>query len=392
MYFDLPGRGDHLEKVGRMMNLRGQSIKEGEVRKVGQNKKQDRKVLMKGNIALAEGAVIADCRYYFGYPITPQNEVPEYMSSRLPEVGGVFVQAESEVASINMVYGASAAGARVMTTTSSPGFSLMQEGVSYLAGARLPCVIANVQRGGPGLGNIAPSQADYFQAVKGGGHGDYHLIVLAPASPQEMMDFAILAFELADKYRCPALILSDGAIGQMMESVQVRRDYQPVIPEKPWALTGAEGRNGNIVRSLWLDGTGVERNNILLQDTYREMEKNEVRFESYRTDEAEFVFVAYGLTARISRGVIDRLREKDIPAGLLRPMTLFPYPTEEIRRLLQKGVKKFYVAEMSAGQMVEDVRLAVNGSAPVGFYGTLGGRLPDEDEMFDQALKFYRGE
>lgn len=354
---------------------------------MAQKNNQEEKVLMKGNIALAEGAIIAGCRHYFGYPITPQNEVPEHMSWRLAEVGGVFVQAESEVASINMVFGGAAGGARVMTTTSSPGYSLMQEGISYLAGARLPCLIANVQRGGPGLGNIAPSQADYFQATKGGGHGDYHLIVLAPASPQEMMDFAILGFELADKYRCPALILSDGAIGQMMESVKVPTDYQITPPKKPWALVGAKGRERNIVRSLWLTDTGVEDNNIILQNTYKEMQENEVRFEGYKTEDADFVFVAYGLSSRICRGAVDRLREQSIKVGLLRPITLFPFPTKEINRLIGKQTKRFFVVEMSAGQMLEDVKLAVNGKVPVEFYGTLGGRIPDENIVFEKALE-----
>lgn len=345
---------------------------------------------MKGNIALAEGAVIGGCTHYFGYPITPQNEVPEYMSWRLPEVGGVFVQAESEVASINMVFGGSAAGARVMTTTSSPGFSLMQEGVSYLAAAHLPCVLANVQRGGPGLGNIAPAQSDYFQATKGGGHGDYRLLVLAPSSPQEMMDFTILAFDLADKYRIPALILSDGVVGQMMESVEIRDEYTPHPPKKDWALTGAKGRKKNVIRSLWLDETGVEVNNDKLQEKYREIERNEIRFEEYKTEDAKLVFVAYGLSARICRSVVDKLREDGYEAGLIRPITLWPYPSEAIRNAMKKAAKAYFVVEMSAGQMVEDVRLAVNGDAPVHFYGKYGGAVPEEKEIYDRAVELFR--
>ncbi len=344
-----------------------------------------KKVLMKGNIALAEGAVLAGCKFYFGYPITPQNEVPEYMASRLPEVGGTFVQAESETASINMVFGASAAGARVMTTTSSPGFSLMQEGVSYLAAAQLPCLIANVQRGGPGLGNIAPSQADYFQAVKGGGHGDYRLIVLAPASPQEMMDFAILGFDLADKYRIPSLLLSDGQIGLMMESVEVPENVKPNIPAKPWALTGAKNRQRNVVRSLWLDEDGVWRNNLELQKKYAEIEAKEVRFEEYCTKDAEIVLVAYGASSRVASTVVDRLRNEGLKVGLFRPITLWPFPKKQIESLCEQ-VKSFYVVEMSAGQMIEDVKLAVNGKRPVGFYGTLGGKMIDEEILLHRIL------
>jgi len=347
-----------------------------------------KKILMKGNVAMAEGAVIAGCRHYFAYPITPQNEVSEYLASRLPEVGGVFLQAESEVASINMVFGASAAGARVMTSTSSPGYSLMQEGVSYLAAARLPAVLANVQRGGPGLGNIAPGQADYFQAVKGGGHGDYRLIVFAPASPQDMLDYTILAFDLSDKYRVPALILSDGIIGQMMETVECPEDYVPQTVEKPWALTGSVNRDGNVVRSLWLDDVGVEKNNDILQSVYREIESNEVRYEGYLLDDAEIVIVAYGLSSRIARQAVDRARREGIAVGLLRPITLFPFPTEVISELANKENISFLVVEMSAGQMVEDVRLAIEGRAPVDFYGTYGGRIPEEEHIIEKISRF----
>lgn len=349
-----------------------------------------KKLLMKGNEAMAEGAIIAGCRNYFGYPITPQNEVPEYMSWRLPEVGGVFLQAESEVASINMVFGASAAGARVMTTTSSPGYSLMQEGVSYMAGARLPCVIANVQRGGPGLGNIAASQADYFQAVKGGGHGDYRLIVLAPNSPQEMMDLTILAFELSDKYRTPALLLSDGIVGQMMETVTVRDDYTPKIPEKKWALVGAKGRERNIVRSLFLDDLGLENNNIELQKTYAEISAHEIRYEEYLTEDAEVIAVAYGSMARMVKSAVDTARAQGKKAGLFRPISLWPFPSEKIAQLAGKGKKIFLTVEMSAGQMVEDVKLAVNGKATVDFIGRMGGKFPEEEKVLAKLLSLFQ--
>ncbi len=348
-------------------------------------------ILIKGNEAMAEGAVIAGCRYYFGYPITPQNEVPAYMAARLPEVGGVFIQAESELASINMVFGASAAGARVMTSTSSPGYSLMQEGISYLAGARLPCVLANVQRGGPGLGNIALGQADYFQAVKGGGHGDYHVIVLAPASPQEMMDLTILAFDLADQYRVPALILSDAIIGQMVEKVELRKPSGVKLPAKTWALTGAKGRPKNVVRSLWLDDDGVEINNLTLQDTYNKIKAKEVRFENIQTEDANVVIVAYGTCARIAKSAVIRAREKGFKAGLLRPITLYPFPYAEIERLIDKGVKTLLTVELSAGQMVEDVYMAAKQKAKVAFFGKMGGKITGEDEIFEKIADLCQG-
>ena len=350
-----------------------------------------KKVFMKGNEAMAEGAVIAGCRYYFGYPITPQNEVPAYMSWRLPQVNGVFIQAESEVASINMVFGAAAAGGKAMTSTSSPGYSLMQEGVSYLAGARLPCVIANVQRGGPGLGNIAVSQADYFQATKGGGHGDYHLIVLAPASPQEMMDLTILGFELTDKYRTPALILSDAIIGQMMESVTYPDNYQAPPSDKSWAVNGAKGREKNVIRSLWLDDDGVENNNFILQDIYKKIIENEIRYESFRTEDAEVVIVAYGLSSRIARSAVNMARDNGLKAGLIRPISLYPYPYEAIGKLIDNGTKNLFVVEMSAGQMVEDVRLAANGRIPVSFYGKMGGKYPEEDVVYKKLVSLFKG-
>ncbi|MCX7882956.1 MAG: 3-methyl-2-oxobutanoate dehydrogenase subunit VorB [Brevinematales bacterium] len=347
------------------------------------------RVLMKGNEAMAEGAIRAGCRYYFGYPITPQNEVPAYFARRMPEVGGVFVQAESETASINMVYGAAAAGARAMTTTSSPGYSLMQEGVSYLAGARLPCVLANVQRGGPGLGNIAASQADYFQATKGGGHGDYHVLVLAPASVQEMMDLTMLAFDLADRYRVPALILSDGIVGQMVEPVELRDFVVPQV-EKPWALTGAMGRSPNVVRSLWLDDEGVPRNNEWLQDTYETICSQEVRYEEFLTHDAEYLVVAYGSTGRMAKGAIRLARQQGWRVGLLRPITLWPFPYQ-ILQTLSAQVKGILVCEMSAGQMVEDVALAVRGAIPVYFAGELGGRMFTDSKIFDRIVSMMKG-
>ncbi len=347
-------------------------------------------LLMKGNCAMAEGAIIAGCRYYFGYPITPQNEVPEYMSERMPQVGGVFIQAESELASINMVFGAAAAGARVMTSTSSPGFSLMQEGISYLAGARLPCVAANVQRCGPGLGNVWTGQCDYFQAVKGGGNGDYQIIVLAPASPQEMMDLTILAFELSDKYRVPALILSDAIIGQMMEKVVIRENVTK-INDKPWALTGAKNRAKNVIRSLYGSEDAIEQNNITLQETYSLIKKNEVRFESFDTDDAQLTVVAYGTSARIARNAVRRLREEGRKVGFFRPVTLYPFPYGEIEKMALKGTKYFLTVEMSAGQMVEDVYLAAGSKAETCFYGRTGGNIVEENEICGRAVSLLNG-
>jgi len=348
-----------------------------------------KKKLYKGNIALAEGAIRAGCRFYFGYPITPQNEIPEYMSWRIPKAGGGFIQAESEVAAINMVLGAAAAGGLAMTTTSSPGYSLMQEGMSFLAACHLPCLIANIQRGGPGLGNIAPSQADYFQAVKGGGHGDYRVIVLAPESPQEMMDFAIKGFDLAQKYRIPALILADGAVGLMMETIEDRIDYIPPEYKKNWALTGAVNRKANCINSLWLDETGVEKNNIALQNKYAEIKKNEQACETYLTEDAKLVFAAYGFSARIARSVVDQMRSFGMQAGLIRPLTLFPFPEDVFAMLNGQYTKCVYVIEMSAGQFIEDVRLSLQHRIPVHFHGSPGGIIPDEEQIYRNAVKLY---
>ncbi len=345
---------------------------------------------MKGNEALAEAAIRAGMQGYFGYPITPQSEVVEYLAMEEPNHDYVLVHAESEVASINMVYGGAGAGARVMTTTSSPGFSLMQEGVSYIACAELPCVIANVARGGPGLGTIQASQGDYFQAVKGGGHGDYNLIVLAPNSVQEMVDHTFLAFELADKYNTPALILSDGAIGQMMEKVELPEPIE-YKPNKPWATTGkTKDRERNYITSLYIKSEDMERKNFELQAKYKEIAENEVRFETYNLDDAEIIIVSYGVSSRTSKKVVDLARAKGIKMGLLRPITLWPFPKEEVAKLSKKVSVKFFLSvEMSVGQMVEDIQLNVEGRKPVHFYGRTGGIMMTPEEILEYAVKKY---
>lgn len=338
--------------------------------------------LMKGNEALAEAAIRAGCRAYFGYPITPQSEILEYLTDEGRRRGMIVLQAESEVAAINMVYGGAGAGDRVMTTSSSPGISLMQEGLSYIACAELPCLLANVNRGGPGLGTIQPSQGDYFQSVKGGGHGDYRLIVLAPCSVQEMADFVYDGFDLADRYRNPVLILADGALGQMMERVEFR-DYRPEdhIPPKPWATTGKPPtRERNIITSLHIQPEKMEGINLHLQAKYRQVEAKEVRFEEVHTEDAEYLIVAYGLVARIAHRAVEIARERGLKAGLLRPITLWPFPSAAIRRRAEQ-VHGVLVAEMNAGQMVEDVRLAVEGRVPVTFYGRMGGVIPSPEEV-----------
>ena len=345
-----------------------------------------KKVLMSGNEALAEGAIRAGCRCYFGYPITPQSEIPAYMSKRMRDVKGVFLQAESELAAINMVYGAASAGARAMTSSSGPGISLKQEGISYLAGAELPGVIVNVMRGGPGLGNIAPSQSDYFQATRGGGHGDYHLIVLAPNSVQEMADLVELAFELADKYRNPVMILSDAILGQMMEGVEFKE--KNLKPEnKSWIVDGAKGREPNIIRSLYLQEGVLENHNSDLQQKYAKMRKEEVRYEFIETADIELLIVAYGSMARLGREVIARLREEGIRAGLLRPISLWPFPYLAIKKLA-KTVKFVFVVEMSEGQMLEDVKLAVSERVPVYFYGRMGGGVPTPLEVMEKVKSY----
>ncbi len=344
--------------------------------------KKSEKVLLSGNEALAEGADQAGCRCYFGYPITPQSEIPAYMVRRMKEVGGVFLQAESEIAAINMVYGAAATGARAMTSSSGPGISLKQEGLSFLAGAELPAVIVNVMRGGPGLGNIAPSQSDYFQATRGGGHGDYHLIVLAPNSVQEMLDLAYLAFELADKYRNPVMILADAILGQMMEVVEFKEENKGVR-KKDWIIGGDKGRKPNIIRSLFLEEGVLEEHNKKLQEKYARIRRLEVKYESMQTDDAELLLVSYGSMARLASEVVTRLRKKGIKAGLLRPITLWPFPYSPIRKLTDR-VRFFFVVEMSEGQMLEDVKLAVEGAVPVYFYGRLGGGVPTPLEVMER--------
>ena len=349
------------------------------------------KVLMKGNEAIGEAAIVAGCRYYFGYPITPQTELTEYMAKKMPKVGGVFLQAESEVAAINMIYGAAGAGARSLTSSSSPGISLKQEGISYIAGAELPCVIVNIVRGGPGLGSIQPSQCDYFQATKGGGHGDYRNIVLAPNSVQELVDITILSFDLADQYRNPVMILGDGALGQMMEPVEFK-ESQITPVEKPWAATGLRGRTQpNIINSLHLKPEDLEKHNIHLQNKYALISNNEVRFEEIQTEDADLVIVAYGITSRIARTAVDKARSQGLKVGLLRPITLWPFPSEIIEKLANHA-QSFLTVELSAGQMVEDVRLAVNGKKPVYFYGRMGGMMPNPKEIYEQIISILNGE
>ena len=341
--------------------------------------------LMKGNEAIAEAAIRAGADGYFGYPITPQSEILEYLMEADPQstTGMVVLQAESEVAAINMVYGGAGCGKKVMTSSSSPGISLKQEGITYLAGAELPCLIVNVVRGGPGLGTIQPAQSDYFQAVKGGGHGDYHLIVLAPSSVQEMADFVELAFDLAFKYRNPAMILSDGAIGQMMEKVELKpqKERSKEVPE--WATVGKPAtRKRNIITSLDLDSDSQERFNLKLQAKYNVMREKEVRFEEFQCEDADYLLVAYGTSARICQKSVQLLRGEGFKVGLLRPITLFPFPTKKLQQLAKK-VKGMLVVEMSAGQMVEDVLLSVNGVVPVKYYGRMGGIVPTPEEVVE---------
>ena len=346
------------------------------------------KQLMSGNVALGEAAILAGCTHYFGYPITPQNEITEYMARRMPGAGGVFIQSESEIAAINMVLGASAAGARTMTSSSGPGISLKQEGISYLAADELPAVIVNVMRGGPGLGNIAGAQSDYFQATRGGGHGDYRTIVLAPASVQELTEVVPLAFDLADKYRNPVMILADGMLGQMMEPVDFDGLVRPPDYDKPWVLTGAKDRPAQSIYSLIFDTKLQEEKNWKLQRKFRLIEQNEVRFETHLTDDAEMVVIAYGIGARIAKGAIKRLREEGKKVGLLRPITLWPFPAPALQELA-KTVDDFFVFEMSAGQMIEDVRLALEGKGNVHFYGRPGGVAPMPVELYRIVSRHY---
>jgi pyruvate/2-oxoacid:ferredoxin oxidoreductase alpha subunit len=340
--------------------------------------------LCKGNVAIVKGAILAGCRSFYGYPITPASEIAEAAALYIPQVGGTFLQAESEVAAINMVYGAAASGARVMTASSGPGLSLMQEGISYIAGAELPCVIVDIVRGGPGLGNIAPEQSDYFAMVKGGGHGNYRNIVLAPASVQEMADLTVLAFELADKYRNPAVILADGFIGQMMEPLDL--EYREiVIPEKPWAVKGTAETRKNLVSSIFLEPDDLEAHQRHLEKKYQQVRKNETRWEIYDADDADILLVGYGITSRILRSAVEEGRAQGQRVGLFRPITLWPFPSEALAQVAANA-RKVLVVELSNGQMVEDVRLAVNGKVAVEFYGRTGGNVPSVEEIHAEVL------
>jgi 2-oxoglutarate/2-oxoacid ferredoxin oxidoreductase subunit alpha len=347
------------------------------------------KRLMNGNSAAAEAAVLAGCTCYFGYPITPQNELGEYMAKRLAEIpGGVFIQSESETAAINMVLGASVAGARAMTSSSSPGISLKQEGISYLAADELPGVIVNMMRGGPGMGNISPAQSDYLQATRGGGHGDYRTIVLAPASVQEIADLTILAFDLADEYRNPVVLLGDGMLGQMMEPVSFPDKVRGKSYLKEYVLNGAKGRPSRMVRSLLFDVKENEEKNWKLYRKYQRIQATEVRYETFLIDDADMVIVAYGTSARIARGAIKRLRQENLRVGLIRPITLWPFPSKIIQETANK-IAEFFVFEMSTGQMIEDVRLALEGRGRVHFYGRPGGVIPTPVELARIVSRHY---
>ncbi len=340
---------------------------------------------MKGNEAIAEAAIIAGCRYYYAYPITPQNEIPAYMSMRLPQVEGVFVQAESEIASINMVFGTSATGKRVMTSSSSPGISLKQEGISYMSGAELPAVVVNMMRGGPGLGNISGAQSDYFQATRGGGHGDYRTIVLAPSTVQESADLTVLAFDLADRYRVVAMILGDGYLGQMSEPLVLPEPSGKTFDKSGWTVTGCKGREPRVVRSLRLKPEiKLEEHNKMLQGRYREIEAGEIRYETYNVEDADIVIAAFGISARICKAAINGLRKKGIKAGLFRPITLWPFPYEQLARDCSHA-ERVLVVEMNEGQMIEDVKLALGRKRPITFYGRSGGTVPDVEEIMKRV-------
>ena len=349
------------------------------------------RVLMKGNEAIAEAAIQAGCRHYFGYPITPQTEVAAYMAKKMPKIGGVFLQAESEVASINMVYGAAAAGARVMTSSSSPGISLMGEGLSYIAGSDVPAFVVNVQRGGPGLGGIQPSQSDYFQATRGGGHGDYHMIVLAPASVQEMASLTVKGFNLADKYSMIAMILADGTIGQMMEPISFE-DVEVEHYDKPWALTGTEcKRKHNIVNSLYLQPDVLEKKNFERYEKYKAVEANEALHESYLMDDADVCVVAFGIAARVAKNAVVAARGEGIKAGMIRPITLWPFPKQALSQAADQ-VKSFLSVELSMGQMVEDIQLATGCRRPVSLCNRVGGMIPSPDQVLASIRKAAKGE
>ena len=350
------------------------------------------KILMKGNEAFGRAAIQAGCHYFFGYPITPQSELPEYLSRELPKVGGAFVQAESEVAAINMVYGAGGSGTRVMTSSSSPGVALKQEGITYCAGAEVPCVVLNVMRGGPGLGTIQPSQSDYYMATKGGGNGDYRTPVFAPASVQEAVDMIIEAFDVADLYRTPVMVLADGMIGQMMEPVDFDKERKTrEIPQKTWATTGTKGqRKPNVINSLYLQSEELEQHNLKLEKKYKAIEENEVQYEMYQTEDAELVFVAYGTVSRIVKTTVDQLREEGYKVGLIRPKTLWPFPKEAFKQI--PNAKNLLVVEMSLGQMIDDVKLASECKLPVEFYGRSGGMIPSPAAIGQKAKEIIGGE
>jgi 2-oxoglutarate ferredoxin oxidoreductase subunit alpha len=348
------------------------------------------KYLMKGNEAIAEAALRAGCKCYFGYPITPQTEVAHYMAKKMPKLGGSFVQAESETAAINMVYGAASTGKRVMTSSSSPGISLKQEGISYIACAELPAVIVNIVRCGPGLGGILPAQGDYFQAVKGGGHGDYKMVVLAPSNVQELYELTVEAFNIADRYRILTMIMGDGILGQMMEMVEFKDEENIVHQEKTWATTGTKmERDKNVVTSIYIEPEVLEQHNLKLQAKYRMIEQNEVRVESYNCEDADIIVVAFGTIARIVSNVIKQAEKEGIKVGLIRPISLWPFPKEEFEKYAQTP-KAFLTVELNAGQMVEDVRLAVNGKKPVHFYGRMGGMIPKEVEILDKIKEILK--
>jgi 2-oxoglutarate ferredoxin oxidoreductase subunit alpha len=345
------------------------------------------RILVKGNEALAMAAIDAGCLFYCGYPITPQSDIPEYLSAQLPLLGGEFIQAESEIASINILLGASSTGRRVMTSSSSPGISLMQEGISYMAGSELPCVVVNISRSGPGLGGISPSQGDYFQATRGGGHGDYRTPVLAPYSIQEVYDLTFLAFDLADKYRTPVVILGDALIGQLKEPLVRRKPVSMNLPSKDWALTGAKGRSPRRLKSLYLaDGELAERNWHLYRK-YQTMKEQEVHCEAYLVDDASFIIVAFGSVARIARTAVEMARDEGMHAGLFRPITLFPFPEAQIHTLSEK-TKTFMAVELNTGQMVEDVRLSVTGNSTVHFYGRPPGSLPTPEDILEEIRRY----
>ena len=350
------------------------------------------KILMKGNEAFGRAAIQAGCHYFFGYPITPQSELPEYLSRELPKVGGAFVQAESEVAAINMVYGAGGSGTRVMTSSSSPGVALKQEGITYCAGAEVPCVVLNVMRGGPGLGTIQPSQSDYYMATKGGGNGDYRTPVFAPASVQEAVDMIIEAFDVADLYRTPVMVLADGMIGQMMEPVDFDKERKTrEIPQKTWATTGTKGqRKPNVINSLYLQSEELEQHNLKLEKKYKAIEENEVQYEMYHTEDAELVFVAYGTVSRIVKTTVDQLREEGYKVGLIRPKTLWPFPKEAFKQI--PNAKNLLVVEMSLGQMIDDVKLASECKLPVDLYGRSVGMIPSPAAIGQKAKEIIGGE